>query len=135
MDNKGMILKILLPSGIFLQKENVLRIVAETHSGSFGILPHRLDCATPLTAGILCYEAAGEEEQFVAVDEGVLLKAGAEVSVSVRNAIAGAALGTLKKKLQQDILEKTEQELNVKAVLARMEADFTRRFRELRRLH
>jgi F-type H+-transporting ATPase subunit epsilon len=37
-------LKILLPFQIFAQKTGVSRIVAETREGSFGLLPHWLDC-------------------------------------------------------------------------------------------
>jgi F-type H+-transporting ATPase subunit epsilon len=49
-------LKILLPFEIFAEKADVLRIVAETLEGSFGILPHRLDCVAALAPGILTYE-------------------------------------------------------------------------------
>ena len=53
------------------------RIVAETREGSFGLLPHRLDCVAALAPGILIYETEAEGEVFVAVDEGVLVKTGA----------------------------------------------------------
>jgi len=49
-------LKILLPSEIFADKTGVQRLVAETPSGSFGFLPHRLDCVAALTPGILTYD-------------------------------------------------------------------------------
>src|SRR6516225_1890670 len=46
-------LKILLPFQIFADESGVRRIVAETSAGSFGLLPHRLDCAAALVPGIL----------------------------------------------------------------------------------
>ena len=46
-------LKVLLPFRIFTAKTEVTRIVAETRVGSFGLLPHRLDCIAPLGPGIL----------------------------------------------------------------------------------
>ena len=49
-------LKILLPFQVYAELEAVTRIVAETYQGSFGILPHRLDCAAALAPGILTYE-------------------------------------------------------------------------------
>ena len=49
-------LKVLLPFQIFAEKTGVSRIVAETREGSFGLLPHRLDCVAALTPGILTYE-------------------------------------------------------------------------------
>ena len=65
------------------------RIVAETRAGSFGLLPHRLDCVAALTPGILTYETEADGEVYVAVDHGVLVKTGQEVLVSVRRALAG----------------------------------------------
>jgi len=80
-------LRILLPFQVFAEASDVSRIVAETRGGSFGLLPHRLDCVAALIPGILIYESAGKGETCLAVDEGVLVKAGADVTVSVRNAI------------------------------------------------
>ena len=88
MPRPFMHLKVLLPFQIFTEKSDVLRIVAETREGSFGLLPHRLDCVAALTPGILTFETASDGEVFVAVDEGVLVKAGPEVLVSVRRAQA-----------------------------------------------
>src|SRR6202044_261544 len=85
-------LKILLPFGIFLDTKGVKRIVARSLQGSFGLLPHRLDCAAALAPGILTYETEADGEVDVAVDQGVLVKAGMEVLVSVRNAIGGTDL-------------------------------------------
>jgi F-type H+-transporting ATPase subunit epsilon len=78
-------LKVLLPFGIFADQSAVLRIVAETREGSFGLLPNRLDCVAALAPGILTYETAAEGEVFVAIDEGVLVKTGPDVRVSVRS--------------------------------------------------
>src|SRR5450432_240364 len=69
-----MTLKVLLPFQVFAEKTGVSRIVAETREGSFGILPHRLDCVAALAPGILTYETESDGEVFLAVDEGVLIK-------------------------------------------------------------
>ena len=57
-------LKILLPFQIFAEKTGVSRIVAETREGSFGLLPHRLDCVAALAPGILIYETEAEGEVY-----------------------------------------------------------------------
>ena len=89
-------LKVLLPFEIFTEKTGVLRVVAETRQGSFGLLPHRLDCVAALAPGILFYETEAEGEVYVAVDEGALVKIGRDVFVSVRGAIDGTNLGELR---------------------------------------
>jgi F-type H+-transporting ATPase subunit epsilon len=120
-------LKVLLPFRIFVEKTGVSRVVAETHEGSFGVLPHRLDCVAALAAGILIYETPAEGEAYLAVDEGVLVKAGPDVLVSVRNAIGGTDLGQLREAVQQEFLDLDERERSVRAVLTKMESDLMRR--------
>jgi len=121
-------LKVLLPFQIFAEKTGVLRIVAETRAGSFGLLPHRLDCVAALTPGILTYETESDGEVFMAVDEGVLIKTGPEVLVSVRRALGGADLGQLRDLVKQEFLTLDEQEQSVRAVTAKLESGFLRRF-------
>jgi F-type H+-transporting ATPase subunit epsilon len=130
MQPARMNLKILLPFTIFAEKTGVLRIVAGTHEGSFGLLPHRLDCVAALTPGILLYEHEAEGEVYVAVDEGVLVKTGADVLVSVRNAIGGMDLDTLHEAVEREFLTLNEREQNVRSVLAKMESGFIRRLAE-----
>ena len=132
MQPARMNLKILLPFRIFAEKTGVLRIVAETRSGSFGLLPRRLDCVAALAPGILTYETAAEGEAYAAVDEGVLVKTGPEVFVSVRNAIGGADLGQLRAAVEREFLVLDDREKNVRSVLAKLESGFVRRFMEFR---
>ena len=102
-------LKILLPSGVFASIVNIARIVVMTPAGSFGLLPHRLDCATVLAPGLLTYSTAVAGEVHVAIDSGVLVKTGADVLVCVRHAIAGADLGHLRAAVEQEMLQLSEQ--------------------------
>jgi len=124
-------LKILLPFGIFAEKNDITRIVAETTVGSHGFLPHRLDCVAALTPGIMCYESAAEGEVYLAVDEGVLVKSGFTVLVSVRNAIGGADLGELRAAVEREFLDLNEQEQQMRTVMAKMESTLLHRFAEL----
>jgi len=127
MSLSRMTLKVLLPFQVFTERANVTRIVADTLAGSIGLLPNRLDCAAALSPGILVVETENEEETYVAIDEGVLVKAGGDVLVSVRNAIGGAELGELRQAVEREFLTLDVYEESVRAVLARMESGFIRR--------
>jgi F-type H+-transporting ATPase subunit epsilon len=120
-------LKILLPFQIFAEKAGVSRIVAETPEGSFGLLPHRLDCVAALTPGILVYETDGEGEVYVAVDAGVLVKTGPDVLISVRRALGGTDLSQLRDAVEQEFLTLDAHEESVRSVLAKMESNLIRR--------
>jgi F-type H+-transporting ATPase subunit epsilon len=125
-------LKILLPFHIFADKTGVSRIVAETSEGSFGILPRRLDCVAALLPGILIYETAAEGEVIVAVDEGVLVKTGPDVLVSVRRALVGTDLGLLRDAVEREFLTLDEHEKSMGAVMAKLETGFLRRLASFR---
>ena len=121
-------LKILLPYQVFAEKSDVIRIVAESQEGWFGLLPQRLDCITALVPGILFYETLAEGEVAVAVDAGVLVTTGREVRVSVRMALGGKDLGQLRDLVNQEFLALDTQEKDVNQVMAKLESGFIRRF-------
>jgi F-type H+-transporting ATPase subunit epsilon len=126
-------LKILLPSLVYNEKDEVTRLVAETSQGSYGILPHRLDCVAVLVPGILTFETQAEGVAYAALDVGVLVKIGADVHISVRRAVFGADLGRLRETVQREysILDRTERE--VRQVSEKLENGFLRRVMELHR--
>ena len=126
-------LKVLLPFQIFADQTGVSRIVAETREGSFGLLPHRLDCVAALAPGILIYQLGAQAEAYMAVDEGVLVKTGMDVLISVRNAIGGTDLGQLHAAVEREFLHLNEREQSVRSVMAKMESDFISRLVEFHR--
>lgn len=130
MKQELMNLKILLPFQVFAEKKDVSRVIAETNNGSFGLLPHRLDCVAAMVPGILIYENESEGEAYIAVDEGVLIKTGQNVLVSVRNAITGTDLRQLREAVEKEYLATDEHEQNMRSVMAKLESGFIRRFVE-----
>lgn len=127
MQAAHMNLKVLLPYKVFAEEGQILRIVATTQQGAFGILPHRLDCVASLSPSILVFETEGKEESYIAVDEGVLVKTGFDVLVSVRSAIGGMKLSQLRAAVEEEFMHLDEQEQKVRLVLAKMESGFIRR--------
>lgn len=124
-------LRILLPFGVYADVGGVWRIVAETNDGAHGILPRRLDCVMALTPGILTYETEGAPEAFVAVAEGVLVKNGADVLVSVRNAIAGNELARLRQTVEREFRAVNKEEASMRSALAKVEGGLIQRLTDL----
>jgi F-type H+-transporting ATPase subunit epsilon len=123
-------LRILLPFGVFAEQADVLRVVANTSEGAYGLLPHRLDCVAAIVPGILTYEGKDSGTVYVGIDQGVLVKAGAQVTVSVRRAVGGLDLGKLKDAVERDFLKLDEQERNVRTAVAKMESGLMGRLAE-----
>ena len=132
MNSTLMNLKILLPFRIFAEKKDVSRIVAESRGGSFGLLPHRLDCVAALEPGILTYETEAEGEVYMAVDEGVLIKTGQDVLVSVRNAIYGTDLSQLREAVEREFLTVDESEQRIRSIMAKLESGLVHRLAEFK---
>jgi F-type H+-transporting ATPase subunit epsilon len=133
MENTLMNLKILLPFRIFIETKNVSSITIETSEGSYGMLPQRLDCVAALVPGIFTYEIESEGPKYIAVDEGVFIKAGNEILVSVRNAIGGADLGKLSDMVKKDFNKQEEEKIQVRSVMAKLEGGFIYSFDKIRK--
>ena len=128
MAQARMKLKVLLPFQVFSECSGVSRIVAETYNGSFGLLPHRLDCVAALAPGILIYETDAAGEAVMALDQGLLVKTGLDVVISVRRALSGKDLGQLRQSVEQEFLSLDETEQSMRSVMAKLETGFLRRF-------
>lgn len=120
-------LKVFLPSQIFVDTPGVLTMTADTLHGSIGFLPHRLDCVAALAPGILTYQTEMGEEVFIAVDEGVLVKTGLDVMVSVRRALSGKDLSKLHALVKQEFLTLDEEERSVRSTMVKLETGFVSR--------
>ncbi len=132
MQQEQMTLKILLPFQVYAEVSGVSRMTVETRDGSMGLLPHRLDCVAALEPGILSYETEADGEVLVAVDEGVLVKTGASVLISVRQAIGGADLGSLREAVEREFLTTDEYEKSVLVVMTKLETGVLRKFANLK---
>ncbi len=132
MDTQSMHLKILLPFKVFADINNVSNIVMETSKGSYGLLPQRLDCVAALVPGIFMYETKSDGAKYIAVDAGVMVKAGKEVLVSVRNAIGGVDLGKLSDLVKNEFKQQGEAESSMRAVTQKLESGFIYSFDKFR---
>lgn len=126
-------LKILLPFRVFAEVKNVSSIIIETSEGSFGFLPQRLDCVAALVPGIFTYQIDKEGPRYIAVDAGLLIKAGTQVLVSVRNAIGGADLGKLGDMVKTSFKRKDDSDAMVRSVMGKLESGFMYTFDKFRK--
>lgn len=125
-------LKILLPYKVFADIKNVDSIVAETSEGSFGFLPQRLDCVAVLVPGIFTYKT--DKVHYIAVDEGLLVKAGDQVMVSVRNAVGGVELGKLADTIKNEFASISADEEKVRYMASRLETGFLSRLKKFQQV-
>ena len=126
-----MILKLMTANELLLEEE-VTRLGAEAPGGSYVILPRHIDMAALQVAGLISLDRAEGETEWVAVDEGAVVKRGDTVWVAVRDAVRGGSLEDLERAVEERFLQVDEQEKRARAAAARLEADFIRRYLEVR---
>jgi F-type H+-transporting ATPase subunit epsilon len=123
-------LKVILPMNVLIDQE-VTKIVAEAEDGSFGMLPKHIDFVAALVPGIFSFES-NEGEEFLAIDEGILVKCASDVMISTRKAVRSKDLGELKKTVEREFKTLDEREKKTRSILAKLEVDFTKRFLKMR---
>jgi len=125
-------LKVLLPTEVLLEEE-AGKVTAEAENGSFTLLPQHIDFVTALAPGLLSYWDRQDRERFLAVNQGILVKSGNEVLVSVRDAVPGGELGALRRIVEERFMHLDEHEKTAQTAMARIEAGFVRRFLEVQK--
>lgn len=123
-------LKVLMPTEVLVD-EVVSKVIAEADNGHFCVLPKHIDFLAAVVPGILSYTLPDQQERFLAIDEGLLVKQRGEVLVSTHRAIAGADLGQLRQTVKAEIETQDERQRLCHSAIASLEANFLRRFLEL----
>ncbi len=123
-------LTILLPEKTYWQGR-VKKVVGEAKNGSFCLLPAHIDFVTIMVPGIFYTVTEDDQEIYIAINEGVLLKNGSEITLATRNATKGDSLGSLKRQVEEDFKRIDQQDRRANQALQKLEADFVRRFLDL----
>ena len=120
----------MMPTRILVD-EPIARVSFVGEDGARTMLPHHIDFVSALLPSILLFVPEGGEEQFMAVDVGLIAKAGDEVLVSVENAVRGPGLGSLQETIEREFAGREDRERSTRTTLARLESSILRRFLEL----
>jgi F-type H+-transporting ATPase subunit epsilon len=109
------------------------KVVAEGAEGFFALLPRHIDVAAALPPGLLVYVTAAGKERYLGVDEGVLIKRGADVRVSVLDAFESDDLASLRAEVADRFQRLDEHQRAARTALARLEAGAIRHVLEIAR--
>jgi len=116
-------LRVCLPDRVLVDSR-VKKIIAESEDGSFCLLPRHIDYVALLVPGILSYESDEvANEEYLAVDEGILIKRGDDVTVSTRKGVLSKDLEVLKQTVENEFLDLEEQERKARSIIAKLEMD------------
>jgi|SRR5690606_12732775 len=123
-------LLLSIPTGVVLDTPTA-KVTGESDRGSFTLLPRHADGALLLRPGLLSYFDDEGGEVFVAVDEGVLVKAGRDVRIACRRAVVAGDLANAKSALAGHLEQQSEHDRKARAALMSLEAEVLRRLGDL----
>jgi F-type H+-transporting ATPase subunit epsilon len=127
-----MTVTLLLPAGTLFDGA-ATRLTAVAPNGGFGIWPNHVDFVTAIVPSVLTVWLEGGSQEYFGLDEGLLIKRGHQVTVSVRRGVRGDDLDSLHETVATGFLQMDEDERQARAALSRLEANMVRRFSELQR--
>ena len=123
-------LKVVTPTRTVVDVR-VEKATVRGREGSRTYLPRHIDFVTAVAPSVMSWLPAGGEEQFAAIDEGILVKVGDDLLVSTAYAVHGPELGRLRETVEEQFEQRGEREKTARTALARLEASIVRRFMEL----
>ena len=100
-------LKVYVPDRLFLE-ETILKVKLIGKEGSFTILPKHLDYISSFNDGVLMYLDLENNKRYLAINQGILVKVGREVKLSLFHAIEGSDLNKLKENVKELALKSDE---------------------------
>ena len=123
-------LQVLLPTRRLLECR-IMKFVGDGANGSFCLLPRHIDFVTAMRAGISSATMEDGTEHLIGHSTGLLVKSGREVSLVVQHGIVGDCLEELQQVVSEHFQSIDEHERSAVATIARLEADFVRRYIDL----
>ena len=124
-------LTVLTPLGIVLE-EKIVKVTMETLNGYHTLLPKHVDFVSALGPGIVIYQDEQNREKYVACHNGIVVKKGAQVTISVQNALKDDKLDELEKSVMAFYKQNEEQRKELNTAMARLEMGIMRGFERLR---
>ena len=124
-------LTVLTPLGVVLQTK-VSKVNMETLNGYRTLLPKHVDFISALGPNIMFYCDEANNEKYVACHNGIVVKKGKKVIVSVQNALLGDKLDELEMTLSEVYKQNEEQRKELNTAMARLELGIIRGFSHLR---
>jgi F-type H+-transporting ATPase subunit epsilon len=119
------------PQGIVLQ-QNIRKITLETLDGYYTLLPRHVDFVSALTAGIVTFLSEDNTEKYAACHQGIIVKKGDKITISVQNAVLGETLSELQELIKIEFKQREEQRKQLNTAMARLELGIMRGFKQLR---
>ncbi|MBD3270913.1 MAG: hypothetical protein GF384_00060 [Elusimicrobia bacterium] len=105
-------------------ERDLYKVKTEGVSGSMCILPRHQDFVSVIVPGILLIRDTQGQDEYYAIDAGMMVKFGEKMLISTRAALRGPKLADLHEVVEKEFKKTSQHEQNAQAALKKLEADF-----------
>ncbi len=123
-------LTVCSPLGTVL-KVKIKKVTFETLNGYYTLKPKHVDFVSAMSANIVTYTTEENKDKYVACHQGIVVKKGATVTMSVQKAVMGDTLDDLEVIMEKEFKETNEQRKQLNIAMARLEMGLMRGFNQL----
>ncbi|MFP4431619.1 MAG: hypothetical protein ACOCW6_03805 [Spirochaetota bacterium] len=106
--------------------DEIVALDVDTVEGRYGILERHIDTAMALDAGLLHMRDRAQQEHYVGLDGGILVKVGSGVRICTARVIVGQELGVIEEGLQEQQDEGERKDEHQLRAFARLELQLSR---------
>lgn len=124
-------LKVFSPTGTVLDLP-IRKIDFEAIDGYWTLLPKHVDYVNALTPSIVSYTNEDNITKYMACNKGVIVKKGANISISTKLAILDDSLEKLQKTIEIDFKAMDEERKEVNTTMARLEIGLVKGLQSLK---
>lgn len=122
---------VCTPLGEVLNTE-IRKISLEFLNGYHTFLPKHIDFASIIKPSIATYTDGNGAQKYIACHNGVAVKKGQNITLSVQQAVLGNSLSELKSTILQEFKKADEQRKELNTAMARLEIGMLRGFKNLK---
>lgn len=126
----SMDLEILAPDHVVV-KDQIVDLRAADASGRLGLRPGHEPFLTVLVPCLLMFRTTGGKDLFAAVDGGVLILEGREISLATRDAVVSERLDDVAEVAAEMLEVRRTREKSARAAFAELEASLLRELRKV----
>lgn len=127
-------LVVCTPLGEVLNCE-ISKITLEFLNGYHTFLPKHIDFASVIKSSIATYTQVDGEQKYIACHQGIAVKKGKIITLSVRQAVLGNTPDELKETILREFKKEDNQRKELNTAMARLEIGMLRGFKQLKEIN
>jgi len=115
-----------------IYEKKAMSVTIETINGSFTLKARHIDFISIVKPGVLTVKTENGQEDVMGVDTGIMVKKKNRVTISVRNAVQGTAIGNIEKHIEEHYSSLDDKQRALNTGIVGLERDLAKSIYDLK---